>query len=208
MIETNERLIVALDVPTAEQARALVQTLGDGVVFYKVGLELCMSGDYFELVDWLVHRGKKVFADLKFYDVPATVSRAVRQLQGRGITYLTVHGDRSIMEAAAEAKDDMGILAVTVLTSLDREDLREMGCTLEVAELVTARAKAAQQSGCDGVIASGHEARMIREACGTELIIVTPGIRPSTVQDDQKRVVTPAQADPAGRRSHRGRAAN
>lgn len=193
----RDRLILALDVPDADSARALVTELGDAVQFYKIGLELAMSGDYFELLDWLLDRGKRVFADLKFYDVPATVAAAVRQVRNRGATFLTVHGDRAIMEAAAAEKgDSLRVLAVTVLTSLDKADLEEMGIHDDVRDVVLKRARLAIASGCDGVIASGHEAAALRATLGAAPLIVTPGIRPAdnTRRDDQKRIVTPAAA--------------
>ena len=195
-IPSSQRLIVALDVPDAAAARALVEELGDAVEFYKLGLELATTSGYFELLDWLLDRGKRVFADLKLYDVPATVAAAVRQLSSCGASFLTVHGDRSIMAAAAAEKGELQILAVTVLTSLDREDLQQMGITLDVQSLVLGRAAQAVASGCDGVIASGLEARELRANLGPEPIIVTPGIRLASdaSKDDQKRIVTPGQA--------------
>jgi orotidine-5'-phosphate decarboxylase len=194
-IATQERLIFALDVPDASSARKLVGQLGDAVRFYKLGLELFMSGDYFELVDWLAAQGKKIFADLKFFDIPATVAAAVKGLRGRGVTFTTVHGYPSIMEAAAQAKGDVKILAVTVLTSLDRRDLDELGTGVEVEQLVVTRARGALASGCDGVICSGQEAALVRQV-DPRLLIVTPGIRPAQnrAADDQKRVVTVEQA--------------
>lgn len=187
---------MALDLPDAAAAQALVEELGDAVEFYKIGLELCASGGYFQVLDWLVSRDKRVFADLKLYDVPATVAAAVRQLSGRGASFLTVHGDRSIMEAAAAEKGPLQILAVTVLTSLDSDDLRDMGIELDVRSLVLKRANLAMGAGCDGVIASGLEAAPLRKTLGPEPIIVTPGIRPAgdTTKDDQKRIVTPGRA--------------
>jgi len=196
-ISARERLIVALDVADAEAARALVIELGDAVEFYKIGLELAMSGSYFELLAWLLERNKLVFADLKFYDVPATVAAAVRQIRERGATFLTVHGDRAIMEAAAAHKgDSLQVLAVTVLTSLDKGDLEQMGIHDDVRSVVLQRASLAVAAGCDGVIASGHEADALRAALGTGPLIVTPGIRPADKQthDDQKRIVTPTAA--------------
>jgi len=195
-IPRRDRLIVALDVPTAADAKALVERIGDAASFYKVGLELSTSGGYFELVDWLVARGNKVFADLKFYDIPETVRRAVANLSSRGAAFLTVHGHRSIMQAAAQEKRAMKILAVTVLTSFDERDLREMGGSGTVEELVLARARGAAESGCDGVIASGLEAAKLKAAFGSRLLVVTPGIRPSAGKpaDDQKRTVDVAQA--------------
>ena len=193
-ISNKERLIVALDVPTAEQAKELVNTLGDSAVFYKIGLELFMSGEYFELLEWLNQRNKKIFVDLKFFDVPATVGRAVAQLNGKGVTFATIHGNDSIMRAAAENKGDVKILAVTVLTSLDRGDLDDLGFDCDVSDLVLSRAKRAVEIGCDGVVASGQEATAMRQKLGNSFMVITPGIRPIDNDDDQKRVVTAEQA--------------
>lgn len=193
-IPANERLIVALDVPDADAAKALVTQLGDAAVFYKIGLELFMSGEYFELLRWLRERDKKVFVDLKFFDVPATVGRAVKQLNGLGVTFATIHGNDSIMRAAAENKGDVQVLAVTVLTSLDRGDLDDLGFDCDVDKLVLSRAKRAIQLGCDGVVASGLEAPAMRENLGKHFMIVTPGIRPVDNDDDQKRVVSVPKA--------------
>lgn len=195
-IPSNERLIVALDVPTSEEARSLVTTLGDEVVFYKLGLELFMEGHYYELVDWLHARGKKVFADLKFFDVPETVARAVRQLRHRPVAFVTVHGNDAMLEAAAKQKGDLKILAVTVLTSLDEHDLEDLGFKCDVEALVLSRARRALQLGCDGVISSGLEAARLRAELGGRFLVVSPGIRPVTNRpaDDQKRVVSVEQA--------------
>jgi len=195
-IPRAERLIVALDVADAKQARALAEKLGDAVRFYKVGLELASTEGYFELIAWLTARGNKVFADLKLHDIPETVRRAVANLRGRGATFLTVHGHRSVMEAAAREKGAMKILAVTVLTSFDQHDLDEMGATKSVEQLVLSRAKGAVESGCDGVIASGLEAAKLKAEFGRRLLVVTPGIRPVAARpaDDQKRTVDVAQA--------------
>lgn len=196
-IPTNERLIFALDVPDCDQARALADSLGDAVTFYKLGLELMMSGGYFELIDWMLERNKKVFADLKFFDIPATVGSAVRQLKDRGVSFVTVHGNRSIMEAAAANKgDSMKVLGVTVLTSLDRGDLDDLGFDCDVEVLVLSRAKQALEAGCDGVISSGLEAPKLREHIDSRLLVITPGIRPVDNKEtgDQKRVVTVEQA--------------
>lgn len=195
-IPAEERLIFALDVPDANAARALAGQLGDSVRFYKLGLELMMAGGYFELLDWLVARGKKIFVDLKFFDVPVTVSRAVARLRNRGVTFATVHGNQSIMEAAAESKGDVGILAVTVLTSLDRGDLDDLGFACDVEDLVLSRARRALEAGCDGVISSGLEVARLRENVEDRLVVVTPGIRPvdNRPTDDQKRVVSVEQA--------------
>ena len=199
-IDRRDRLIVALDVPTAAEARTLVDALGDSARFYKIGLELFTSGGYFELLAWLAARDKKVFADLKFYDIPETVKRAVANLKGSGATFVTVHGHRSVMEAAVSARSGVKILAVTVLTSFDKSDLAEMGAAGEVGQLVLSRARSALECGCDGVISSGLEAPQLKAAFGDRLTIVTPGIRPlsagpqSKSSDDQKRTVDVAQA--------------
>lgn len=191
-IPVNDRLIMALDVPGIDEAKALVETLGESVTFYKVGLELFMAGGYFELIEWLKAREKKVFVDLKFFDVPATVGRAVRALSKKGVDFATIHGNDAIMEAAAKEKGSLKILAVTVLTSLDRGDLDDLGFDCDVQQLVLSRARRALQLGCDGVVSSGLEAPMLRHEIGERLLIVTPGIRPveNRPTDDQKRVVT------------------
>jgi orotidine-5'-phosphate decarboxylase len=194
-IPRHERLIAALDVPDAGQARALVEKLGDAVRFYKIGLELSSAAGYFDLLAWLAARGNKVFADLKLYDIPETVRRAVANLRSSGASFLTVHGHRSVMEAAAKEKGAMKILAVTVLTSFDQKDLDEMGATKTVEQLVLARARGALETGCDGVIASGHEAAKLKAEFGGRLLVVTPGIRPAGAETgDQKRTVDVAQA--------------
>ena len=196
-IPDNERLIFAMDVPDCDRARQLAEELGDSVIFYKLGLELMMSGGYFELLDWMLAQDKKVFADLKFYDIPATVGAAVRQLKDRGASFLTVHGDKSIMEAAAENKgDDLKVLVVTVLTSLDRGDLGDLGLDCDVGELVLSRARLAFETGCDGVISSGLEVPKLRKQVDPSLLVVTPGIRPidNKSTGDQKRVVSVEQA--------------
>ena len=199
-IPPAERLIVALDVPTQGEARALVEKIGHGARFYKVGLELFSAPGCFELIAWLAERGNKVFADLKLYDIPETVRRAVANLQGRGATFLTVHGHRSVMRAAAQEKGDLKILAVTVLTSFDQDDLDEMGATKTTEELVLARARGAVETRCDGVIASGLEAARLKAEFKDQLLVVTPGIRPleSRPADDQKRTVDVARAFAAG----------
>jgi orotidine-5'-phosphate decarboxylase len=192
-IPNKDRLIFAMDVPDCDRAKALADELGDSVTFYKIGLELMMSGEYFELLDWMLARDKKVFCDLKFFDIPATVGSAVRSLQDRGASFVTVHGNQSIMEAAAENKgDSLKVLAVTVLTSLDRGDLDDLGFDCDVASLVLSRARRALQSGCDGVISSGLEVPRLREFIDNKLLVVSPGIRPvdNKPMGDQKRVVT------------------
>jgi orotidine-5'-phosphate decarboxylase len=196
-IPPEERLIFALDVSSTSQARDLVELLGDSVRFYKLGLELLTGGGYFDLLDWLRARGNKTFADLKLFDVPATVGATVAGLARRGITFATVHGNQAMMEAAVAAKRDLKILAVTALTSLDRGDLDDLGFQCDVEALVLSRARRALAAGCDGVISSGLEVPKLRAELEDErLIVVTPGIRPvdNRTSDDQKRVVDVAQA--------------
>ena len=187
---------MALDVSNATEARQLVELLGDSVGFYKIGLELFIAGGYFELLDWLTARGKKVFVDLKFFDVPETVRAAVRGLHNRGVTFATVHGNQAMLEAAGRDKGDVKILGVTVLTSLDRGDLDDMGFQCDVEKLVLSRARRALEAGCDGVISSGLEAAVLKRELGERLLVVTPGIRPvdNRIADDQKRTVDVAQA--------------
>ncbi|QXP84091.1 orotidine-5'-phosphate decarboxylase [Methylococcus sp. Mc7] len=195
-IPVADRLIMALDLPDISEAKTLVERLGDAVSFYKVGLELFMAGDCFGLIDWLKARDKKVFVDLKFFDVPETVGRAVKALSRRGVDFATVHGNDAIMEAAARNKGELGILAVTVLTSLDQGDLRDLGFQCDVQSLVLSRARRALALGCDGVVSSGLEVPLLRGEIDHKLMVVSPGIRPveNRPEDDQKRVVTVDQA--------------
>ena len=193
-IPTRERLIFALDVPMVEDARRFADLLGPSVEFYKMGLELFMAGGYFELLDWLTERGKRVFVDLKFYDVPQTVGSAVRRLNGRGAAFCTVHGNQNMFEAACEAKDDVKVLAVTVLTSLDEADLADLGFQCNPAQLVLSRARRAIEAGCDGVVSSGLEAQELRAELWDRFLVVAPGIRPVANEDDQKRTVNVEQA--------------
>ena len=200
-IPAPERLIVALDVPDAPAARQLVTRLGDAAVFYKIGLELAMSTGFFGLLDWLKAENRKIFVDLKFFDIPETVARAVKNLAERGADFCTVHGNQAIMEAAARAKSGpLKVLAVTALTSLDRGDLDDLGFKCDVADLVLSRARRALQAGCDGVVSSGLEVERLRREAPRDLICVTPGIRPvdNKADADQKRVMTPARAIRAG----------
>ena len=190
-IPPSERLIVALDVPDISKATRFVEELDNSVNFYKVGLELFMTGEVFRLTDWLHERGKKIFFDLKFFDIPNTVRSAVRQLRSRQGTFVTVHGNDAILKAAAEEKGDIKILAVTALTSLDEGDLRDLGFTVDTETLVLSRAKRAIELGCDGVVSSGMEVRALREKLSDKLFIVVPGIRPveNREADDQKRAL-------------------
>ena len=195
-IPRAERLIVALDVSSVDEAKALVRLLGDSTSFYKLGLELFMADGYFGLIDWLARQQKKVFVDLKFFDVPETVRAAVRGLRNRGVTFATVHGNQAMLEAAGKDKGDVKILAVTALTSLDQGDLDDLGFQCDVPKLVLSRARRALQAGCDGVVSSGLEAPALRRELGGRVLIVTPGIRPveNRAADDQKRTVDVAQA--------------
>ena len=195
-VPNRERLIFALDVPDAARARVLIEQLGDEVVFYKLGLELFLSGAYFELIDELKAAGKKVFADLKLFDVPATVGRAVAQLAKQNVDFLTVHGQDAMLREAAKNKGDVRILAVTALTSLDKGDMDDLGFDCDIAALVLSRAKRALQLGCDGVISSGLEAPALRANADGKLLVVCPGIRPvhNDEVDDQKRTLTVEQA--------------
>lgn len=201
-IPVRERLILALDVPTAEEARELVEDLGDAVWFYKLGLELLLGGDeYFELAEWLRARGKRVFADLKLFDVPRTVGSAVRQLRRHDFDFLTVHGNDAILEAACRAAEGRpGVLSVTVLTSLDQADMDDLGFRTDLAAIAESRARRAADIGCAGVITSGRESARIRAAVGDRLRLVVPGIRPAAgdQRDDQKRTVDVEEAFRAG----------
>lgn len=191
-IPVRERLIMALDVSSLSEARALVEELGDSVIFYKVGMELFMSGDYFGFIEWLKQQNKKVFVDLKFFDIPETVGRAIKALSSKGVDFATIHGNDAIMEAAAAAKGDLKVLAVTALTSLDRGDLDDLGFQCDVQALVLSRAKRALQIGCDGIVSSGLEAPLLRRELDHKLLVITPGIRPVDNREDgdQKRVVS------------------
>ena len=197
-IRLEDRLIFALDVPQVSEAKDIVSELDNSVNFYKIGMEMLMTGDYFELLDWLIKKDKKVFVDLKFFDVPETVGRAIARLSDYGATFATVHGNQALMEKASENKGTLKILAVTALTSLDRGDLDDLGFACDVQDLVISRAKRAFEVGCDGIVSSGLEVPYIREYVDNKLICVTPGIRPVANDDDQKRVVDVATAFNSG----------
>jgi orotidine-5'-phosphate decarboxylase len=203
-LSSRDRLIVALDVPSNERALELVDRLDESVSFYKLGLELFMAGHSFDLLRTLVDRGKKVMVDLKFFDVPETVASAVRQLNGTGATFCTVHGNTPMLVAAAGAADDFGVLAVTVLTSLDQTDVDELGFQVSVGDLVVSRTRRAVEAGCAGVVTSALEVSRIRSELsglsGPRFAVVVPGIRPvlNRPVDDQKRVASPAEAIRAG----------
>jgi orotidine-5'-phosphate decarboxylase len=193
-IPQRERLIFALDVASLDEARALISTLGDSVEFYKLGLEVFLSGHYFDLMSELKGKGKKVFADLKLFDIPATVAGAVRQLSRHEVDFCTVHGNDGMLKAAAQAKGNMKILAVTALTSLDQGDLDDLGFQCDAKTLVLSRARRALEAGCDGVVSSGLEVPALRNEVDHSLVAVCPGIRPISNDDDQQRVVTATQA--------------
>ena len=189
-------IIVALDVESAAAARALVERIGPRVNFYKVGLELYTAAGM-DLVRGLMQDGKQVFLDLKFYDIPETVSRAVERVAETGVRFLTVHAVGSVMRAAAAARagSNLQILAVTVLTSFGPEDLDDLGFTGTVADLVARRASRAMELGIDGIVASPLEAARVRSIIGPDALLVTPGVRSAGADPgDQKRVATPAQA--------------
>ncbi len=201
-IALRDRIILALDVESPERARTLVEKTETHLGFYKVGLQLFLAG-WFEVVDWLIGRGHKVMLDLKLHDISATVGLAVEQLSKHGVTFATVHGEGPVVKAAtAAAGDRLGILAVTVLTSLSEEDLKAAGITLSISELVLRRARTSLAAGCAGVVASAREAEMLRRELGHDFTIVTPGIRPGgdllDAHDDQSRIMTPGRAIAAG----------
>ncbi len=183
-----------MDVANITAAKQLVSDLGDAGVFYKVGLELCMTKDYFTLIEWLATQNKQVFADVKLFDVPQTVASAVKQLNNFPITMISIHGNDAVMQAACAANTRLQLLAVTALTSLDQGDLDDLGFDVDIKALVLSRAKRALGYGCAGVVSSGLEAASIKQQFGDALLVVTPGVRPISNSDDQKRTVNVAQA--------------
>lgn len=199
-MKASERIICALDLADPQAARRIVDSLDGLLDFFKVGMLLYLTGGR-EIVNWLLARNKRVFLDLKLYDVPDTVAPAVRQAAELGISFLTVHGNHQIIEKAAlaAAGTQLQLLAVTVLTSLDQADLQKMGFTCQVEDLVLYRAREALRCGCSGVVASAREAALLRRHLGSQLLIVTPGIRPAGVSiGGHKRAATPAEALQAG----------
>jgi orotidine-5'-phosphate decarboxylase len=199
-ITPRDRLIVALDLSSVEAAEAMVARLGDSVTFYKIGYQLAYGGGL-PLVRKLADRGKKVFIDLKLHDIGNTVARGVESIAKLGATFLTVHAYPQTMKAAVEARAGTGlkILAVTVLTSYDDDDLRAAGYQIGVADLVQARAQQAGQLGIDGIVCSAEEAAALRKVVGERMSLVTPGIRPAgSSSGDQKRIMTPSRAIAAG----------
>lgn len=198
-IDSRDRLIVALDLSSVEAAEALIAQLGDSVTFYKIGYQLGYAGGL-SLVPKLAERGKKVFVDLKLHDIGNTVAKGVESIARLGGTFLTVHAYPQTMKAAVEARGpSLKILAVTVLTSYDDDDLHAAGFRFGVSDLVEARALQAQALGIDGLVCSGEEAARVRGIVGPQMALVTPGIRPAgSAAGDQKRIMTPARAIAAG----------
>lgn len=196
----DHRLIVPLDLPDIDQARAMVGALGEAVSFYKIGLELFAS-DGMTLARELKAQGKQIFLDWKLHDIGTTVQRSTAVLAESGCDFLTVHGEPQVMAAAVRGRgrSNLKVLAVTVLTSLSDEDLLEMGFTESARSLVERRIHHAVAAGCDGVIASPHEAQLARAIGGPDFLVVTPGVRPDwAAKNDQARAATPAQALQAG----------
>ncbi|MDP3000927.1 MAG: orotidine-5'-phosphate decarboxylase [Bryobacterales bacterium] len=197
---TENPCIIALDVESAGEARALVGRLGDAAQFYKVGMELYAAAGM-EFVRELVGEGKQVFLDMKFYDIPETVKRAVAQVARSGVRLATVHGSGAVMRAAVQgrAESPLRLLAVTVLTSFDQTDLADLGYPCAVPDLVALRVRKAMEAGIDGIVCSPLEAASVRALAGPDAILVTPGVRSAGAgKGDQKRVATPAEAIRAG----------
>ena len=202
----DPRLIVGLDVPSVKQARQIVDELGDAVSFYKIGHQLAFAPEAengLHLAKQLVAEGKQVFLDLKLLDIDNTVSSGVKSVAAMGVTMLTIHAYPKAMRAAVEAVaasgTDLTLLGVTVLTSMDDDDLKEAGYGMTTADLVHLRAKQAKDAGMGGIVASAMEASAIRSIVGEGMAVVTPGIRPTGADHgDQKRVMTPADALSAG----------
>jgi orotidine-5'-phosphate decarboxylase len=200
-VKADPRLIVALDVPSVGEARAMVAELGDTVTFYKVGLELFATGEGMTLARELKAAGKQVFMDWKLHDIGATVQRAAAVLGQAGCDFLTVHGEPQVMAAAVRGRGDSGlkILAVTVLTSLADEDLPEIGYADTVRALVERRIHQSIAAGCNGVIVSPREAALARALGGRDFLVVTPGVRPDwSAKNDQARAATPLEALQSG----------
>lgn len=203
-IAADGRLIVGLDVPSVSHARAVVEELGDCVSFYKIGHQLAFAPERengLHLARELVDQGKQVFLDLKLLDIDNTVANGVKSVAAMGVTMLTIHAYPKAMQAAVEAARDssLTLLGVTVLTSMDDDDLKEAGYAMSAADLVHLRAKQASRIGMGGIVASALEAEAIRAIVGHDMAVVTPGIRPvGAAQGDQKRVMTPADALKAG----------
>lgn len=199
-MKSGERIILPLDLPDPEEAKKMVKNLHGIVDFFKVGMLLQFTGGG-EIINWLIKNGKKVFLDMKYYDIPETVASVVRQVAETGVHFLTIHGNRRIIEHAVKArgKSSLKLLAVTVLTSMDADDLQDLGLNCSLNEMVIYRAQKAVEYGCNGLIASGRELAFLRASMGDDLLLVTPGIRPAgSGHDEHKRAVTPAEAIQAG----------
>ncbi|HVQ79556.1 MAG: orotidine-5'-phosphate decarboxylase [Pseudolabrys sp.] len=199
-LESRERLIVALDVPSAAKAETMVTQLGDSVRFYKIGYQLAFAGGL-PFAKELIAAGKEVFLDLKLHDIGNTVAKGVESVAQLGATFLTVHAYPQTMKAAIEGRrgSKLRILAVTVLTSYDDADLAAAGYEMDVKELASARAAQARDIGIDGLVCSAEEVTALRDIAGAGMVLVTPGIRPAGGDaGDQKRIVTPARAIKAG----------
>jgi len=196
----RDKMIVALDLPDVASAKTLVARLGPSVSFYKIGMELVYAGGL-PLVEQLVGEGKKVFVDLKLHDIPNTVTRAAAQIAKLGATFLTIHAFSQTMKAAKLGVEgsNLKLLAVTVMTSYDDGDLKTAGYAMNVRDLVAHRGQQAKDIGIDGLILSAEELEATRAALGTNMLLVTPGIRPAGADvGDQKRIMTPARAILAG----------
>ena len=196
-IPLNERIIFALDFSNPEEAKEWVDKISHKIKFFKVGLQLFLAG-WWDVIEYITERENKVMVDLKIFDIPETVGQTVRQLRNRGVTFATVHGNDPIIKAAVKEKEGLKILAVTVLTSFDESDMKEMGFSKTIKDLVLIRGRKALNLGCDGVISSPLEAPALRKEFGSTFLIVTPGIRPGLnreiIQDDQKRIATAKEA--------------
>lgn len=200
-ISAKERLIIAVNTSNLDEARELVKKLGDSITFYKIGLQLQLASGLEDFLAELISSGKKVFLDYKYYDIEDTVEHAVEKVAQMGASFLTVHGNGSIIKAAIKGRGNsaLKILSVTVLTSLDAYDMKDLGFDCSVEDLVLRRSQKAHEAGCDGVIASGLEVEQIRSLVGDGLLIVVPGVRSSGAKlDDHKRSITPSEAIMAG----------
>lgn len=200
-VKADPRLIIPLDLPSVDEARAMVETLGDAATFYKIGLELFAGGEGMTLARELKASGKQLFLDWKLHDIGTTVQRSAAVLAGSGCDFLTVHGEPQVMAAAVrgKGKSSLKILAVTVLTSLTDQDLEDMGYHETARALVERRIHQAIAAGCDGVVASPQEAALARALGGKDFLVVTPGVRPDwSAKNDQARAATPADALQAG----------
>lgn len=199
-LKAKSRLIVALDLPTVDEARIVINTLGDSVTFYKIGFQLALAGGI-ELAKELKAEGKQVFLDMKLLDIDATIEKSVSNAVALGLDMLTVHAYPKCMRSAVKASSgsSLCVLGVTVLTSMDDEDLKDAGYACKAVDLVLARAMDAKAANMGGIVCSAQEAKKIRFIVGPDMAIVTPGIRPAGADiGDQKRVMTPAKAIKAG----------